>query len=163
MANDGRATKLENWAHLAEILASVAVVITLIVLVHEVASSTESQERQMQLDRFMNYTDTFLGSSQLAEVYAKVKEVDGLEPLASAYAERYDLSPAEAVLWSRQVQRGLFIWHSDFLFAGPSEALERELAFIPTYPDLLLAYQINEDNLLSPEFIEYVDEVLSSR
>jgi hypothetical protein len=80
--------------------------------------------------------------------------------VAGAYEERYGLTPSEAVIWSRLVQRTLFIWHSQFLFAGPSGALEGEITSIFRYPDVRIAYEINEDGLLSPEFIEYVESIL---
>ena len=97
--------KLEKWAHASEVFGSIAIVISLVILILEVRSNTLVQQQQMQLDRGLNFTDKYLGSPDLADVYAKVKAIDGIEPLAGAYVERYSLTPAEAVLWSRSVQR----------------------------------------------------------
>ena len=152
--------KLEKWAHASEVFGSIAIVISLVILILEVRSNTLVQQQQMQLDRGLNFTDTFLGSPELADIYAKVKAIDGIEPLAGAYVERYELTPAEGVLWSRLVQRTLFTWQSQYLFGGPSEELQSEIRAVFKYPDIRIAYEINEDGLLGPEFIEYVDSVL---
>jgi len=148
--------KLEKWAHASEIFGSIAIVVSLIVLISEVRGNTAVQQRQMELDRTLNYTDMFLQSPELADVMAKVKAVDGAEPLAAAYMERYGLTQAEAVLWSRAVSRGLFIWHAQYVFNGPSQDLEDEIRSIHEYPDLRIAFETNEDEMLSPEFVEYV-------
>ena len=153
---------LQKWANVSDVLASVAIVVTLLILVQEVRNNTVVQERQMQMERVLNSTDAYLNTPELADIFAKVKAVDGQEPVAGAYEERYGLTPSEAVIWSRLVQRTLFIWHSQFLFGGPSEALESEITSIFKYPDLRLAYEINEDGLLSPAFIEYVDSIVDS-
>ena len=65
------------------------------------------------------------------------------------------------MLWSRVVQRSLFFWQSDFELTGESEKLATELEFLPRYPDVMLAYDINEDGLLTPEFRAYVESVLN--
>ena len=152
--------KLEKWAHIAEIIGGAAIVVPLVVLILEVRQSRFVQEHQNQITRYLNTTDHYLDPAATLEVYAKVKAVDGLEPLAEAYVERYSLTPSEAVLWSRLVQRTLFLWQSDYALAGATDGLETALRIIPIYPDLLLAYEINEDDILTPEFRAYVDSVL---
>ena len=151
--------KLEKWALVAEIIGGAAIIVSLLVLIQEVRQNTDVQNRQIQIARFLNYTDSFIDPMAATEVYAKVKAIDGPEPLAAAFADRYGLSPAEAVLWSRLVSRSFFYWQSDFEFGGESESLAAELRFIPSYPDAMLAFQINEDNLLTPEFKAYVESV----
>jgi hypothetical protein len=155
--------KLERWAHASEIFGAIAIVISLVILIFEVRNNTAIQQQQMQIDRALNFTDTFLNAPHLADIYAKVKAVDGIEPLAGAYVERYSLTPAEAVLWSRMVQRTLFTWQAQYLFSGPTEDLESEIRNVFKYVDLQMAYDINEDELLGPEFIEYVNSIVGRR
>jgi hypothetical protein len=154
---------LQKWAHISEIFGGIAIVVSLLVLIHEVRSNTFLQELQMSETRYLNYTDTYLESRELAEIYAKVKAIDGLEPLTAAYVDRYQLTPSEAVIWARNVQRTLWIWQSQFFFGGPSNELENEIRNVFEYPDLRMGYEINEDNLLGPEFIEYVNSIVYER
>lgn len=151
--------KLEKWAHLAEIIGGAAIIVSLVMLILEVRQNTAVQDRQIQIARFLNYTDSYIDPFAARAVYSKVKEIDGPEPLAEAYMDRYGLTAVEAVLWSRLVSRSFFYWQSDFEFEGESSALATELKFIPTYPDAMLAYEINEDDLLTREFRAYVESV----
>jgi len=149
--------RLKEWVPAAEIVTSLAVVITLIVLILEIRQSNEIQDRQMRADRISILNDPYLTSPGLAKVYAKVKAVDGLEPVAEAFIDRYSLTAEEAVLWSRLVQSVWLTWHSQFLFAGPSDALEKDIRNLFHYPDVQIVYRINEDSALSPQFIAYVE------
>ena len=151
---------LGKWAHASEVFGSIAIVISLVFLIQEVRSNTLVQERQLELERTLSYSDTFLSSPELADVIAKVKAVDGTEPLAAAYIDRYELTPSEAILWSRIVSRTLYIWHSQYSFGGSSDALADEIRAMFKYPDVRIAYEINEDDLLSPEFVGYVDSIV---
>jgi len=151
---------LEKWAHASEVFGSIAIVISLVFLIHEVRNNTLTQERQMLEDRYSNYTDTILDSPELGDIYAKVKAIDGIEPLAGAYVERYQLTPSEAVRWARMVSRTLWMWQAQYLFSGSTEELQNEIRAVFEYPDLRLAYEINEDSLLTPAFIEYVNSIV---
>ena len=151
--------KLERWAHVAEIVGGVAIIASLIVLIQEVKRNTAVQDREIQIARFLNYTDTLIDPVAARAVYAKVKAQDGLEPLAAAYVDKYGLTPEEAVLWARMVSRTFYLWQSDFEFSGGSEALSTELRFVPRYPDAALAFEINEDDLLTPGFRAYAESV----
>ena len=155
--------KIKEWAPVAEVIASVAVVITLIALIVEIRQGALMQEQQMQMDRIAILNDPFLSSPELATVYAKVKAVDGLEPVAEAFIERYELTVEEAVLWSRLVQSVWQTWQSQYLFGGPSEELESNIRDIFHYPDVQIVYQTNEDGMLKPEFIAYVDSIIGDK
>lgn len=153
---------LEKWVHASEVFGSIAIVISLAILILEVRNNTLVQQLQMQQDRYLMYTDTMLSSPDLGDIYSKVKAVDGIEPLAGAYMERYELTASEAVRWARLVQRTLWTWQSQYIFGGPSADLEDEIREVFKYPDLRMAYEINEDELLRPEFLEYVDSIVST-
>ena len=63
------------------------------------------------------------------------------------------------MLWARNVSRTLWIIHAHFQSDGPSAQLERELRGLLSYPDFRMAFELNEDSLLSPEFIEYANSI----
>ncbi len=155
--------KLKRLAHAAEIFASFAIAVSLVFLILELRNNTLIQERQMQMDRNASLTDPYLSSPDVLKVYAKVKAVDGAEPLVEAFMDRYNLTPEEAVLWSRQVQSNWFVWQTNYLFGGPSKDLESTIRGIFKYPDVRIAYEINEDSLLSPEFIAYVESIIGEQ
>jgi len=134
--------------------------VSLVFLVFEIRQNTLTQEREMQLDRYLGLTDPYLNAPEIGAIYAKVKAVDGMEPLAGAYVDRYKLTPAEAVVWSRLVSRSLLTLHAQFQFGGPSEEFDTILRGLFVYPDFRMAFEINEDSLLSSEFVQYADSII---
>ena len=155
--------KLKRLAHATEIFASFAIAVSLVFLILEIRNNTLIQERQMQMERYASLTDPFLSSLDVSKVYAKVKAVDGAEPVVEAFMDRYNLTPEEAVLWSRLVQNNWFVWQSHYLFGGPSNDLESTIRGVFKYPDIKIVYEINEDSLLSPEFISYVESIIGEQ
>ena len=154
--------RLEKWALVAEIIGGAAIIASLFVLIQEVQQNTALQNRQIQIERSLQYTDPYLDPSATREVYAKVKAIDGLEPLAEAYVERYGLTPEEAVLWSRLVSRTFFYWQFDYEFQGQYEGLATELSAARRYPDVMLAFEVNEDDMITPEFRAFAESVWES-
>lgn len=152
--------KFKKWVPIAEIVASVAVVISLGFLIFEIRQNTNTLELELERERVLQATDIYLNEPRLAEIYAKVKAVDGLEPLAAAYVELYDLTPADAVLWARNISRGVWLNHNQFIQSGPSNDLERWVKSSMLYPDVRLAIELNEDELLTPEFIDYIGSIV---
>ncbi len=134
---------LQSWAHRAEITASFAVIVTLVFLLLEVRNNTMAIERQANLDRAANLSAPFLATPDLSRVLAKVKAVDGVEPLTQAFSERYDLSVEESVLWSRHL---FVIWgglEADYLYSGSSEKLDRHIEDLLSYPDVQIYWEHN--------------------
>ena len=154
--------KLQNWAHASEIFTSIAIVLTLIILIIEVNQNTSTMERQIQVDRLSGITDPYMTSPELTKVYAKVKAVDGPEPIVQAFIERYKLTPEEAVLWSRNVLSTWVEIHSDYISFGESETLENYIRGLWKYPDVQIVFEINEDSMLTPEFISYVESIIGN-
>ena len=151
--------RLREWVPAAEVFASVAIAISLVVLILEVRQNALIQERQMQLDQQAVFNDPYVASSEYAKILAKVKAVDGLEPNSQAYIDRYDLTVEEAGIWARF---NINIWsgyQSQYFFSGPTEALEREIQGIFKYPDSMIIFDINEDSFLSAEFVKYVETI----
>ena len=86
--------KLKGWANLAEITASVAVVVSLIILIVQMKESNDI-ERAQSLFR-VAYWDAqlFIMSEELPQAMAKIKAVDGND--MQMYMDRYDLSYEQA-------------------------------------------------------------------
>jgi hypothetical protein len=148
--------KLQQWAHWAEITASFAVVVTLILLIQEVQGNTRAIERQAALDRASALNSPFLDNAQLASVLAKIKAVDGQDPIPEAYVERYSLTQEEAIIWERHVWQVWSGFQADFLEGGPSEDLIRILQLLLQEPDHQLYWELAAQDH-NPGFHTFVD------
>jgi len=150
----------EQRKDLVEAIGLIAIVGSLVFLAMEVRQNTRVQERVMQMERITSYNDMYLNEPAIADIFAKVKKVDGPELLAAIFADRYGLSVAESVIWSRVVTRPLLVIHGQYVSDGPSDQLERELKGLMLYWDFRKAVQLNEDGFLSPEFIDYAKSII---
>lgn len=115
--------KRDELAQWAELVASVAIIATLIVLVFEVQGNTAALERQAMLDRANAIGSPFFEDPRLASASAKVRAVDGANPVQSALSERYGLTDDEALVWARHLA---VIWegiNADFEFFGDTPEL----------------------------------------
>lgn len=133
--------KLQQWAHWSEIVASVAVVVTLVILVREVRGNTLALERQADLDRAAALTTPFFSASRLASVLARIKSVDGADPLPQAFMDRYGLTPEDAILWERHLWLVWLQHEADFERSGPSPKLEAWIGAALDTPDNVLYWQ----------------------
>ena len=150
--------KLQQWAHWAEIGASVGVIIALLLLLQEVRGNTLAIERQASLDRGAIWTAPFFPSSDLPDVLAKIKAVDGLERVDQAFVDRYNLTAEESILWTRHLAS---IWTSletEYLYDGPSEGLASLIQDFLAYPDEQLYWE-NDQVFFTAEFQSYVESV----
>ena len=148
--------KLQQWAHWAEITASFAVVVTLILLIQEVRGNTRAIERQASLDRASALNSPFLDNAQLASVLAKIKSVDGQDPIPQAFVERYSLTQEEAITWERHVWQVWSGFQADFLEGGASEDLVRILQLLLQEPDHQLYWELAAEDH-DPGFHTFVD------
>ena len=150
--------RLNRWLTL---VANLGVIVGIVILAIEIRQNTATQELQMRMDRISGVMDPFFESPELLGVWAKVKAIDGLEPVAQKYMDRYQLTPEEAALWSRLVHRDWYVMQAQFITEGPSEDIERTIAhYYDLYPDFRIVFEANEDSALSDEFIEYVDSIV---
>jgi hypothetical protein len=127
--------KLQNFAHWAEITASLAVVVSLVFLIQEVRGNTQALERQAALDRAAALNSPFFEATQLASVLAKIKAIDGADPVPDALAERYGLTAEEAILWERHLWLTWSNLEADYAVSGESEELSRILRLLLNHPD----------------------------
>ena len=56
--------------------------------------------------------------------------------------------------------RSLLTLHAQFQFGGPSAEFDTILRGLFVYPDFRMAFEINEDSLLSSEFVQYADSII---
>jgi hypothetical protein len=149
-------------AQRVEWLTSVAVIVTLVVLILEVRGNTRALERQLVLDAAAQLSEPFLAGPELLEAYEHVKAVDGWEPLHTALVDQYGMTNTQAVAWGRYL---LMLWQgleANYVYSGESEQLTARIQGLMTYPDDRLYWKIvrdANDRLLSPEFVAYVDRV----
>jgi ketosteroid isomerase-like protein len=148
----------KNWAQRIELIASVSVVVTLVLLVVEVRANTGALERQVLLDRAAGMATPFMEGPELLEAFRRVKAVDGWGPLEAELMERYELEPAQSVAWTFFLYK---IWNNleaDYAFAGRSDELTGSIQGLLAFPDNQL-YWKHAAGQFSPEFVAYVGEV----
>ncbi len=152
--------RLERVAHWAEILANLGVIVTLVVLILQVADNTRALRGQAITERGSAFTDPFLSESQAPAVLAKIKAVDGPEPLVRAYMDRYDLTYEEGAVWSRHV---LSLWTSleaEFAVLGASDELGGRIQILLPFPDIELWFEHGGPEWLStPGFRSYIESL----
>ena len=152
--------KLQDWAHWAEICASVGVIATLLFLIFEVRETTLTIEKQVISDRAAALNAPFLGESELPSILEKIKAVDGPESMEYALMERYGLTHSEASIWARyqgQVWSGL---ESEYVRNGDTEILRERIQHLDSFPDIRLV--LRHLKQVSPEFLAYIEEVRQS-
>jgi len=153
--------KLQDFAHWAEIVASFAVVVSLIFLTLEVRENTIAIESQAIRDRSNALNSSFARSPKIPEILAKIKTVDGPEPLEHAYMDRYGLTYEEASIWGRYVAQLWNDMEADFTLNGPSDRIaDRIQLFLLAFPDEQIYWSGLQVQSSNDAFLNYVDEVL---
>jgi hypothetical protein len=151
--------KLERWAHWAEIGASVAVVASLLLLVQQVRQNTVMLERQIALDRATAFNAPFLDDSPLADILARIKVVDGPEPVEEALMTRYDLEYAEAVRWVRHLALVWTALEADFVANGRSDPLDGVAWSLLGSPDNRLYWENGAPQVTDSGFRDHVSRL----
>jgi hypothetical protein len=152
--------KTETWAHWAEIIASFAVVVTLVFLVAELRTTSKALERQAAVDRAEVLAGDFVENPPLAATLAKIKAVDGMNPFPEALVRRYGLEPAEAISFSRHVWEVWIGMAADYRLDGGTEELRGQILDLLSAPDQQLFWPIaREFGYFGAEFVRWVDEV----
>jgi hypothetical protein len=150
--------KLQEWAHWAEIVSSVAVVGTLLFLIREVRGNTQALDRQITMDRVSTVNNPFFTAPELASILVKIKAVDGPLPGPKAYAERYPLTPEEAVLWDRHLTLLWMGLEADYRYGETGGEVEAWVRDLLTHADNRLYWEANR-MWHGPEFRALVDRI----
>jgi len=156
--------KVERVSHWVEIVANFGVIVTLVLLMLQVRDNTRALEGQAILQRGAAFTEPFLSESAAPEILAKIKAVDGSEPVVAAYIERYGLTYAEASVWLRHV---LSIWTSleaEYAVLGESPDLANRIQILFPFPDQEIWFDNGGPDFLStPQFRDYVERLRAQR
>jgi len=147
-------------AKTVEWVTSLAVIVSLVVLVVEVRANTRAIERQILLDRYARIASPFIQGPELIEAVQRVKAVDGWPEVNQRLMERYGLTEAQAVAWSRHL---MMIWlglEADFASTGPSPSMAAVIQDLLQYPDNQV---FRESWHFSPEFSEYMQALVPSQ
>ena len=147
-----------NWNAISafgDIVAALAVIASLMYLARQIRESTEGQLRSMRNWHEDAVSGDLIGSSDLARILTKIKEVDGHSSLVEAMVERYDLSYEDANRWVRYLMRMWFGMHTDFKF-GASDDAGIQAAFY--YPDQALFWD-HAKRAFSADFVAHVDSL----
>lgn len=144
-------TKSVEW------ITNLAVIVSLVVLVIEVRANTRAIERQILLDRYARIASPFVQGPELIEAVQKVKAVDGWPDVNRRLMDRYDLTEAEAVAWTRHL---MMIWlglEADFASTGPSPSMAATIQDLLANPDNQV---FREAWRFSPEFTHYLQTLV---
>jgi len=147
--------QIANWA---EIIASAAVVASLVFLIFEIRENTRALDRQAIRDQSTILNAPFVRDPKIPAILAKVKEIDGPEPGEQALIDRYGMSYEEAAIYGRYVSTNFNELEAEFALSGASPRLQERIQLLLSFPDVQLALKW-APQLSSEEFIEYVDEL----
>ena len=130
--------RLSDWA---QVLGSVAVVVSLLLLLQEVRGNTRAVERQAAVDRASALSDPFFQDPDLRLAFDKVRVVDGPHAVQAAFMDRYDHTSSEALVFTRHLLQLWSTVEADFNYG------DRDLA-----AEWVEALLLNPDNRL---FVEH--------
>jgi len=153
---------ITTFAALAEIISSVAVLVTLIFLFVELQNNTEILEREQLLNRNSVSSEFFINNPQLIGILEKIKVVDSdfVTEREKAFMENYNLSYPEASTWIRYLTLDWLNRQSDFLYSDleTRETIrKRGYAGILRNPDQKLYWEHTKDNgFFNEEFVKVV-------
>jgi hypothetical protein len=153
---------LERWSHWAEIGASVAVVLTLLLLVQQVRQNTLMLERQVALDRATAFNAPYLGESEFPAILEQIKTVDGPEPVEQAFVARYDLTYQQAIRWVRHLALVWTALESDYVANGRSDPLDAVAWSLLGSRDNQLYWENGAPQITNGGFRQYVSTLRSA-
>jgi hypothetical protein len=152
------AMRAERVAHWVEIFANIGVIVTLMVLILQVADNTRALRGQAIAERGAAFTEPFLLESMVPGVLAKIKAVDGPEPVVQALMDRYNLTYEEGAVWTRHIFSTWTSLEAEFAVLGASDELGGRIQILLPFPDIELWFEHGGSDWLStPGFRDYVE------
>ena len=150
--------RLRLWVDIAEIAASIAVVLSLLLLVFQIRESDEIERVQNSVRMAQWDAQMFLLSDRLPAIAAKIEAIknpDFMQP----FREQFELSIEEAGIWNRWLYLVWKGFEAEYLLTGPSDHLAEQIRYSANYEDQRLAiipifYPGNPN--FDAGFIEYV-------
>lgn len=150
---------LRVWVDIAEIVASLAVVVTLVILIDQIRESSLIEQRESVIRAAEWDAAVFLQSETLAEALFKIKAVDGIEEGIQRFMDRYDATYEQAAAWNRYLVLNWAGAHADYMYHGRSESLDQRIRQNLQWPDqqILIRDVFGEPwSPFHPKFDEYV-------
>lgn len=147
--------KIRDWL---EIVATLSVLAGLLLVAQEIRVNTRANALQTAVDTSAALTEPFFQSKELKSASEKIHRLDGAYAPEVALIERYDLSPEEAIVWSRHL---LQIWiQVEAMYKYQDEALAvryaRTLLRAPDNRAFVESYQF-----FDPEFNQLLSGLLA--
>ncbi len=158
--------ELRVWVDIAEIAASVAVVVTLVILIAQIRESSLIEQRESAIRAAEWDAAVFLQSETLASTISKIKAVDGIEDGIQEFMDRYDASYEQAAAWNRYLVLNWAGMQADYLYHGRSESLDQRIRYNLQWPDQRILIRDVFGEAWSPfhrEFDEYVVSLLADQ
>lgn len=138
------------WNDIAELVGLAAVIVSLGLLILEVRENSLAIQQQSTLARAEAITAPFY-ETDLAEILVKVAAVDGDFGMPGRFAERYELSLRQSILWERHLWHVWEVMQASYSTQGSSEHLDKQIRLLMLSPGntLYLAnarkYQFTDD------------------
>jgi len=154
--------KLRFWVDLAEITSSVAVVVTLLLLVSQIRESDKLEQVQNSVRMAQWDVEMFLQSDQLPAIAAKIEAARNPDFMIE-FRKRYDLSIEEAGIWNRWLYLLWKSFEAEYLSTGPDDQLAKRIRLTAAYEDqrlVILPLVTSKSPLFDEEFREYVGSLL---
>jgi hypothetical protein len=153
--------KIRSFAPIIELVSGIAVLVTLIVLVVEVRTNTQAVRLQATEYRSTAFLLPLINPETLPSLYAKVKEVDGLDDRTiTAMMERYEMTVEEAIQWTRFMGLNWSVIEYEYAANGPSVSLNSRIRGFLNATDLRLHFDNSPRRLFDNDFREYVESMI---
>ena len=157
---------LRTWVDIAEITASLGVVVTLLILIGQIRESNTIKKQESLIRDAEWDSEVFLQSSDLADALTKIKAVDGIEEPLQELMNTYEMSYEQAAAWNRYVMLNWKAMEAEFLYAGRSKQLAAQIRQSYYWPDqqMLLRSAIGQPwSPFGKEFDEYVRTIIDEQ
>ena len=148
-----------NWdaiGAIAELLGSVAVLVTLLYIAIQVRDAKRMNEISISANRTTNIAARIVDNPHLAEILAKIRVKTGQISAIEMAKHEWELSDAEAETWFRYmgtIYRGV---EAQYLATG--EVSKSMILMVRSDPQAVLYFKYAK-NLYQPSFVEAISSV----
>jgi hypothetical protein len=154
--------KAERWVHWAQIIASLAVMTTVVFLVVELRMTRRALERQATVERAGVLLRPFVEHPHLATILAKMKAVEHtLEPNIQVLMDTYGLTAEEAIIFDRHMWDVWFTILADYEQDGGSDQTRALILDLMGSPDHRRFWpHAKEFDYFGEDFVSFVERVV---
>ena len=154
--------QLQKWALIAEITGALAIIFSLIYVGYELNDNTRALEQQSIQNRADTLNGPFLNSPLIPGILAKIKEIDGYEPIERLFIDRYNFTYEEAGIWARYLGQNWTGFEAEFVRNGPTQGLTDRIQLFMYFPDNYIMWDSDlMIQVADQAFIEYVNDIRS--